>query len=247
MMKIILPFRLLALISLFLWQSTGAQNVQFAKRPGLSLPKVKSGEEFHFLQQEIDTVKLTAVGRFKASFSDRATGFEELFTAIRDQAKKAGANAFRPYSYFENDSLHQISLTLDTYFATPDVLDENERLTVKNTLYIFTAEKFDSAGLVQFMLNNKVVKLGEGAYLERRLRLGEVVTVHKPGFESIQERVVGDPEAPSTYLMMIGGYGVSHFRPEEINLIKWAGHINRVDRNFGELLKLIFAVFEYND
>ena len=80
-----------------------------------------TGNNFAFLEPGTDTGGLEFVTTVKANGINNAS-IQKFYFAILNEAQSYGANCFRLNSYSRNDSTNEITLILDTYFATDSIL-----------------------------------------------------------------------------------------------------------------------------
>ena len=231
---------LILLMVPLLSQNIYSQEVQVLAKADVALRSVKNESEFCFIHQATDLGKLQFVATIEANYSDRYIGLEDLYLAIANKAKKLGANSFAPHSYKRSDSTNRISLVLDVYFSSDEMLLLNKSVKDTNTLYVFAGEKNDQSAYQRVLINNRELDLEGGTYFQYMLDKGETVTVKKPGFESSAKKIVGTADHDPTFLMLWGGFAVSDYKPTKINTTLSGGYINVLDENFGELMKEIF-------
>jgi hypothetical protein len=226
------------IVTLLAFQMTFAQQVDVL-RTGEGLTKSKKNEHFYFIHEYIDTSKLVFVATIKASFNDATTGVENLFVAIKNKANKLHANCFRPHSFLRNDSARSLTLTLDTYFASDEVVEENQSKRTKNLICIFSGEKTEQNALQTVVVNGSTIKLPANSYFTYPIKEGETVHVKKSGIESATKKITWNNKQMPVYLILWGGFAVSDYQPVRINMLMSGGYINHLDTEFGELLKLL--------
>lgn len=228
------------IVFLFVSCNLFSQEVQVLDKSDRPFKRIKNRSEFCFIHETTDIRKLEFVATIEAKYSDRYIGLEDLYLAIAQKAKKMGANSFTPHSYKRSDSTNAISLILDVYYASDEMLSLNRTGKDLNTLYVFAGEKNDQSAYQRVMINNRELDLEGGTYFKYTLDKGEMIIVKKPGFESLAKKIIGAADHAPTFLMLWGGFAVSDYKPVNINTTLSGGYINLLDENFGELMKEIF-------
>ena len=185
-----------------------------------------------------------------------AIGFKnvaQLFDAIRLEAGRMGANCFRLEEYIPGEK--NSSLTLRTYFALQDYLDENDQLNELNVIYVFGNDKFE-VGNISFKINGKKTEINNRTYLRYENEIGGKIKINKGGFTGTSVTIKGEENRPATYLSLSGfnvvpaagystmnfGFGVLGGASASVSLS--TGKINYIDPNLANLLLLIWKESE---
>ncbi|MCL1943849.1 MAG: hypothetical protein FWF54_09925 [Candidatus Azobacteroides sp.] len=134
-------------------------------------------------------------------------GIDRLFEAIREEAGKSGANCFRVEEYMQGTK--KSSLTLSTYFALQDYLNENNKLKEKNVIYIFGNDK-DGDGKTFFKFNGKKTAVKNRTYIRYENDIGAKAEISKGGFTGTSVTITGSPEKSASYLTL-SGWGFAPF------------------------------------
>lgn len=188
-------------------------------------PLSKKGKDFACLAAATDTNQLTFVAQLKATGPNNKAGIESLFQALRKQANRMGANAYRLAAYSPGEE----ALVLNVYFATKEQLAENFDSQDKNAIFIFGSEKAGPGAPFTFKLNNEKKTLRPGAYFRYDLREDEEVKISKTGLASAVQWFKWKANKPAVFLTL-STFGIGGKNAPE------SGRLNFVDANLGYLL-----------
>jgi hypothetical protein len=210
-------------------------------RTGATLDKLKRNDEFYFLHPQIDTVTTTFVGTFKASAEGNKSRIENLYDVIRDEARKAGANAFKFVSFDRGED--EGALILDTFFADGTVISQSNQLSDRNIVFIFFEERPSPDHSITFKINENRRVLRGGQYYAYPIEESEQVKISKGGISSM--RLSGGKNRSAAYLSLTEfGTGKVSQQVRSSGTPYNENTIYTIDRNLGALLTLVLERVE---
>ena len=200
----------------------------------------KKGKDFAFLESPIDTATLEFVATIKATGRNKKEYISSLYFAIMEKAKTMGANSFRMHSFLFNDSSKIYSLSLDTYFSTDSLLQQNFELHEKNMVFIFGDEKIDGKETQSFKVNGLMKNIKSGTYYREELREGNELKITKGRITGMTVWLNWKPKRQSAFYTLTGfGLGGSTVPAGVIGMSFNTGRLTNIDGNLGTLLTQI--------
>lgn len=152
---------------------------QFGNRQFGNKEDQKREEQFTYIESKFDYTYLKYIRTFQCN-SKEGDDISSMLRAIRIQAVPLGANCFRLKNFTRIDSTGQMTLILETYFATDIQLELNSALHETNVMYIFSDHNFGGR-IHTFKLNDSIISLPAGYYYKYYLKYGEEASLNMGG------------------------------------------------------------------
>jgi len=157
------------IISLAVIASSGfAQQVNIVTK-GDYMPK-KKVRQSTILNPRMDTSQLKFVAKFNVIGIDNMADLSELYTMMKKEATKLGANCYK-LSGFRLDSSGIPTMTFDTYFASKRLFKQNEAYYDKNEVYVF-ADLKPSDKTFSLLVNEEKKVFKAGTFLKLDINEG---------------------------------------------------------------------------
>ena len=221
---------------LFVLFNCKAQNIEVITDTKANLPKIKKAE-FHFINNEIDTTKITYIGRYKNKVINiKESNIRLLFFQLAREANKNGANAFKliDYSVKQNDPVSNY-LTLDLYFADDKELEKNYTHFPYNMMYVFGNLNNNADKPRKMKFNDEVVLLNPFQYYAYQNKIGQTSTVGVGGFTGGKVWVTGrEKNLPDFF--SLSGIGVGSAPAGTAGASLNTGRVYPVDFSLGNVL-----------
>lgn len=152
-----------------------SQKVEFLRDPVVPARRVGGTAPFHFVEDGLDTTLLSYVASVKVSAPDKPSVLA-LYRTLKSTSRKIGANAFRLLRFDPSG----VAITADLYFITDDMVDNNNMLKPKNTIYVFAGDFYQKTSTNDaFEFNGTVQNLRNGTFFVYSLQEGEKAKLKK--------------------------------------------------------------------
>lgn len=162
----------------------------------------KQEEKFTYIESKYDPSYLKYIRTFQCN-SKEGDDISSMLRAIRIQAVPLGANCFRLKNFSRIDSTGQMTLILETYFATDRQLELNSALHETNVMYIFSDHNFGGR-IHTFKLNDSIFSLPAGYYYKYYLKYGEEASLNKGGHFGSTLEVTYREDKPPIFIRITG-------------------------------------------
>ncbi|PTT39098.1 hypothetical protein DBR28_07700 [Chryseobacterium sp. HMWF028] len=151
-----------------------------------------SPQKFMIPLQNQENYQSAFVGRYKAHYPNTYLG--HLFTAIADEAKSSGANAYHIVSFKEGDNQNESELVLDTYSIQDSDIKHQSSLIEKNRIYIMGEPVVNSGNTSKFKVNGEKKEVRDNTFATISLKENEEVKIVKGGITGMAVWVKWKPE-----------------------------------------------------
>ena len=113
----------LVIVLLLIFHPAFPQTIELVKQSETKFKK--SGKTFAFIEPEIGIEQLAYVATFKVTGKKSTADIFRMFDAIRSKSRFYGSNCFVLSSFERHGPQGEVTLVLDTYFATDIMLEAN--------------------------------------------------------------------------------------------------------------------------
>jgi hypothetical protein len=197
------------------------------------------GNDFAFIEPATDTTNLEFVATIKATGKANGSVQDAYFT-IREQATKTGANCFRLSSYTRNDSLHTVTLVLDTYFGNDSVLNANFGRHEESAVFVIGDDNPAEGKTYTFKVNGNKKTINSGTYFKQIIKEGETIKINKGGISGMTIWFKYTPGKKATFLTLTGvGLGGGAVPGDIVGVAVNTGRLHHIPGDLGCLLKNI--------
>ncbi|MFP8893589.1 hypothetical protein [Chryseobacterium sp. EZn1] len=194
-----------------------------------------SPRKFMIPLQQQENYKSAFVGRYKAHYPNTYLG--HLFTAIADEAKNTGANAYHIVSFKEGDHQNESELVIDTYYIQDPDIRHQSTLIEKNKIYIIGEPVINSEKTSKFKLNGEKKEIRDNTFITITLKENEEVKIVKGGITGMAVWVKWKPEQFNKFYSFSGiGIDGAGFGANGMGVGINTGRIYSVDPDLGYFL-----------
>lgn len=179
-----------------------AQNIEIVSGSNSKLKPYPKDKPSAFIHPKTDTALLQFVATYKGTVTDNMIGAADLFSIIKKEARKNGANCFKLNSLVY-DSSHKPVLLIDAYYASQETLAANASYYEPNTIYIFSSGRTGSDSF-SLKINDRVTTFNNEQYLKFTLTEGEDLKLSKGGFTGAKARLKYEKGKRPLFLMVFG-------------------------------------------
>ncbi|MEP7264028.1 MAG: hypothetical protein ABI772_06010 [Bacteroidota bacterium] len=149
-----------------------------------------------------------------------------MYFAIREEAKKLGANCFI-INYYVWDTLNNVSiLVLDSYYASDSILTINAIGHETNAVYIFGKEGMDEK-TISFTVKGEKMEIKSGTFLKYALTEKDDFYISKGGFAGESIRIMWGSNMPPAFYTL-SGFGVDEMMLFNDRIAFHSGKINQL-------------------
>ena len=142
--------------------------------------KLLPGKKYAYVEPAIDTNSLVYVATLQGKDRIRSANIENIYYVIREKANKLGANCYI-FRYFNIDQANdEVTLILDSYYATDSLLAVNTANHENNVVYIFGNEKGNDNAMTYYF-NGVSREIKSGTFHKIVLKKGEEIKLNKGG------------------------------------------------------------------
>lgn len=223
------------LITILLLQLSGliySQYVEILKKGQL---ENLSPQKFMIPLQNQENYKSAFVGQYKAHYPNTYLG--HLFTAIADEAKNSGANAYHIVSFKEGDSQNESELVLDTYHIQDSNIKYQSTLIEKNKIYIIGEPVVNGGNTSKFKVNGEKKEVKDNTFATIALKENEEVKIVKGGITGMAVWAKWKPEQFNKFYSFSGmGLDGAGFGTNGMGVSINTGKIYPVDPDLGYFL-----------
>ncbi|ASE62373.1 hypothetical protein CEQ15_13155 [Chryseobacterium indologenes] len=146
--------------------------------------------------------KSSFVAQYKAHYPNTYLG--HLFTAIADEAKRSGANAYHVVSFKEADNQNDAELVLDTYYLEDSDIKQQSLWVEKNNVYIIGEPVLNTDKTSKFKVNGEKKEVRDNTFMKITLKESEEVKIVKGGITGMAVWVKWKPEQFSKFYSFSG-------------------------------------------
>ena len=183
--------------------------------------------KFAFLEAATDTSEIKYVATILARDKNKKSNIEFLYSEIRKQANKLGANCYKLKSFTRGGKRNEAILVLDSYFASDSLLKINTRNHEKNVVFLFGKEREDEK-TITFDLNGEEKEIKAGTFYKIFLKEGENIKVSKGGFAGSVMLLIGERDSQPCFYAL-SGFGLADMSQQSSNSISFnTGGISRI-------------------
>lgn len=194
-----------------------------------------SPQKFMIPLQNQENYKSAFLGRYKAYYPGTYLG--HLFTAISDEAKNAGANAYYIVSFKEGDKQNESELILDTYHIRDSDIKDQSLLIEKNRIYIIGEPVLNSENTSKFKVNGARKEVKDNTFATVVIKENEEVKIVKGGITGMAVWVKWKPEQFNKFYSFSGiGIDGVGFGANGMGVGINTGRIYSVDPDLGYFL-----------
>ena len=213
------------------------QTIELVKQSETKFKKSK--RTFAFIEPEIGIEQLAYVATFKATGRKSTADIFRMLDGIRSKSRFYGSNCF-VLSSFERHGPHgEVSLVLDTYFASDSILEANLASRAKNVCFIFGDDNPDKERLHTFKINGEEKAIISGTYYRQEIKEREEIRINKGGFTGATVKLKWMPDMNAVYLSQ-SGPGIGGISPPMgnvgVGISVNTGRLNYMESNLGRLL-----------
>lgn len=192
---------------------------------------------FNFIENTTDSSTLKFVRTFKC-ISNEKDDIPSLYRAIIYQATNLGTNCYKVKN-FERDSSGTMTLTLDTYIASGEILKMNQANHEKYAVYLFGDDKFNNKEYSVYINGDKNI-LKSGNYIKYILEQGSRVKINKGGATGSTLKLEWESDKLSQYFSLSGfAFTEGPAGNSNLSLGMTTGQLNIIDADLGRLLAAI--------
>lgn len=221
---------IILLLQLFGWGRS--QYVEVLEKGNL---ENLSPRKFMIPLQQQENYKSAFVGRYKAHYPNTYLG--HLFTAIADEAKNTGANAYHIVSFKEGDDQNKSELIIDTYYIQDPDIRHQSTLIEKNKIYIIGEPVVNSEKTSKFKVNGEKKEVRDNTFLTITLKENEEVKIVKGGITGMAVWTKWKPEQFNKFYSFSGiGIDGVGFGTNGVGVGINTGRIYPVDPDLGYFL-----------
>ncbi|WP_433632188.1 hypothetical protein [Chryseobacterium cucumeris] len=221
---------IILLLQLFGW--VYSQYVEVLEKGNL---ENLSPQKFMIPLQNQENYKSAFLGRYKAHYPGTYLG--HLFTAISDEAKNAGANAYFIVSFKEGDKQNESELILDTYHIRDSDIKDQSLLIEKNRIYIIGEPVLNSENTSKFKVNGARKEVKDNTFATVVIKENEEVKIVKGGITGMAVWVKWKPEQFNKFYSFSGiGIDGVGFGANGMGVGINTGRIYSVDPDLGYFL-----------
>lgn len=216
-----------------------SQTIAVSDTSAVKLPKTKE-EDFYFLNDKLDTSLLVYVAKIEAKTANaKKETVESLFQAIRNEAFKRGANAFRLLdSRISLERPDSNFLSLAVYKVGQKGIYKNHGLFPTNMVYVIGDLSYKGSDGRKMKFNDSAVVLAPLSYFAYQNHTDKMASISIGGFLGTTRSIVGYPgRLPLFY--SLSGFGLGPAKRGTPGIDLNTGRINEMDTYFGSLLALI--------
>ncbi len=199
----------------------------------------RSRKTFAFIEPAIGIEQLAYVGTFKASGRKSTADTYRMLDGIRSKSRFYGANCFVLSAYDRHGPRGEVTLILDTYFATDSILEANKAYHPKNVFFIFGDDNPDNVGSYSFKINGEEKTISSGTYYRQEINEREEVKINKGGIIGATVELYWMPDKDAVYISQ-SGPGAGGVSPPMGNggfgISVHTGRLNPMESNLGRLL-----------
>lgn len=206
----------------------------------------KSWKTFDFIEPEISIEQLAYVATFKATGRKSTADMYRMFNGIREKSRFYGGNCFILSSFTRHGPRGEVTLVLDTYFATDSILEANNSSHPKNVCFIFGDDNPDKERMHSFKINGEEKVIPSGTYFRQEINEREEIKINKGGFTGATVKLYWMPDKDAVYISQ-SGPGVGAISPTVGNanfgvgsgisgISVNTGRLNPMESNLGRLL-----------
>ncbi|SIS31570.1 hypothetical protein SAMN05421768_102434 [Chryseobacterium joostei] len=194
-----------------------------------------SPKEFMIPLKNAENYTSVLVNRYKAYSQNAYVG--HLFSAIANDAKKDGANAYSIISYKKGDKQSDSELILDTYSLNDSEVERMSELLEKNTVYIFGGPSVSNDTASKFKINGDKKEVKNNTFFRAIVKENEELKIVKGGITGMAVWIKWKLEQFNRFFSFSGlgvdGVGISG---NGMGVGFNTGRINPVDRDLGYFL-----------
>lgn len=201
---------ILIVVLLIVFHPVFPQTIELVKQSETKFKK--SWKTFDFIEPEIDIEHLAYVATFKATGRKSTADIFRMFDGIRAKSRFYGGNCFVLSSFERNGPRGQVTLVLDTYFATDSILEANVASQAKNVCFIFGDDNPDKERLHSFKINGEEKVIPSGTYFRQEINEREEIKINKGGFTGASVKLYWMPDKDAVYISQ-SGPGVGAISP----------------------------------
>lgn len=151
-----------------------AQNLDVIDHAAAEFSKLKSNDEFFFLNEDQDTTAVDYVATYSIT-SPPKSFVEKIFHAAEDRAKKDGANGLRLVRIADDYT----DAVFRAYHMNDGAIEKHKIQTPKNVVFVFAGEKYDNPMYHTFEFNGAAKSIKNGTYFKYTLKEGEQAKLKK--------------------------------------------------------------------
>jgi hypothetical protein len=192
--------KIICLIScFFVFYFTKAQEVIAIETGNLKLQN--NEQKFEYVQDSLNKDSLAFVATYSITGTKTKRPLIYLFEKIKQKAIADGANCFTLEQYLFDTIIENATLILKTFYSNSTLLHQNMVLQEQNMIYVFGDEKYVIDNYLNFKLNGKTIKLGEGKYFKIKREQNKELIVSK-GFNRAYFSFILKDNKPNLYMQL---------------------------------------------
>ncbi len=227
----------LIIVLLMVFHTAFSQTIELVKQSETKFKK--SRKTFVYIEPEIDIDQLAYVATFKATGRKSTADIFRMFDGIRAKSRFYGGNCFVLNSFERHGPRGEVTLVLDTYFATDSILGANIASRAKNVCFIFGDDNPDKERLHTFKINGEEKTIISGTYYRQEIKEREEIRINKGGFTGATMKLQWMPDKNAVYISQ-SGPGFGGISPPMgnvgIGISVNTGSLNYMESNLGRLL-----------
>jgi len=185
---------------------------------------------FTILEPKTDTSQVKFVARIQAKDKNKKSNIEFLYSEIRKEATKIGANCFKIKSFERGGKRNEAILILDCYVSQDSTIKQNKENREKNVIYIFGGEREDDNS-ISFKINGEEKQIKSGTYYKVILNPNEPITISKGGITGASA-VLNWEKDKEPIFYSLSGLGLASLNNQPtFGLAFTSGSINKISNN----------------
>lgn len=208
-----------------------AQKVEVTAETGFR-PPTKS-RAFIFWEAATDTTLLTPVATLNITGIGPDADIEMLFERLKLKAQMSGANAFKPVAFTAEP--RKMSLSLKTYYASPDAIQANTANQEKNVVYVF-GNISESGKAAFFQLNDNRQEIPAGTFYRHIFEEGQQVKISKGSLAGTTAVLKAQKDEPALFLSLSGFKATPAVIGGASSMVFSAGGLTPLNKSLGRLL-----------